>query len=140
MSPRRVMEALDSAECMELLAAGGVGRLLYNSRYGPVALPVEYIIHEESVVVRVWATSTEEDLRTGIAHAEYVVAVEVDQADLEVREGWFVLVRGAAHHLDAEAERAQVVDTRLAPWAEGEAESFIQVNPTRIWGNRVHRA
>jgi hypothetical protein len=61
------------------------------------------------------------------------------KTSLEVREGWFVLVRGAAHHLDTEAERAQVVDARLAPWAEGEAENFIQVNPTRIWGNCVHR-
>ncbi len=125
---------------MELLATGGVGRLVYTSRYGPAAVPVQYIVDEGSVVVRAWATSTEEDLRTGIADAEYVVAVEADQADLKVREGWFVLVRGAAHHLDTEAERAPVIDATLAPWTEGEAENFIRVNPTSIWGNRVRRA
>jgi nitroimidazol reductase NimA-like FMN-containing flavoprotein (pyridoxamine 5'-phosphate oxidase superfamily) len=140
MSARRVAEVLDEAECMELLATGGVGRLVYTSRYGPIALPVEYMVYEGSVVVRAWATTTEEDLRTGIAHAEYHVAVEADQIDLEVREGWFVLVRGAAHHLDTEAERAPIIDARLTPWTEGEAEHFIRVNPTGVWGNRVRRA
>jgi len=140
MSARRVTEALDEAESMELLATAGVGRLVYTSRYGPVALPVEYMVYEGSVVVRAWATSTEEDLRTGIAHAEYVVALEADQVDLEAREGWFVLVRGAAHHLDTEAERAPISDAGLAPWTEGEPEHFIRVNPTGIWGNRVRRA
>jgi len=124
---------------MELLAPGGVGRLVYTSRYGPVAVPVQYILDEGSVVVRAWATSIEEDLRTGIADAEYVVAVEVDQADPERREGWFVLVRGAAHHLDTEAERAPLIGAALAPWTEGEAEDFIRVRPTSIWGNRVRR-
>ena len=40
---RRVAEILSEAECMELLASEGVGvgRLVYNSRYGPTALPVD---------------------------------------------------------------------------------------------------
>jgi hypothetical protein len=44
--------------------------------------------------------------------------VEADQFDLEAREGWFVLARGAAHHLDTEAERASIIDTGLEPWVE----------------------
>jgi hypothetical protein len=39
MSARRVLEPLSKAECMQLLANGGLGRLVYNSRYGPTALP-----------------------------------------------------------------------------------------------------
>jgi hypothetical protein len=38
MSARRVLEPLSEAECMQLLANGGLGRLVYNSRYGPTAL------------------------------------------------------------------------------------------------------
>ena len=84
---------------MQLLANGGVGRLVYNSRYGPTALPTVYRIDGESVVLGTWDPALfDEDLRTGIAHAEYRVAVEADQLDLEAREGWIVLVRGAAHH------------------------------------------
>ena len=100
-SARRVVERLDEAACMELLSTGTIGRLIYNSRYGPVAVPSEYKIHEGSIVFRTYRTTfTEEDLRTGIAYAEYKVAVEVDQSDPETRLGWVVLVQGAAHHID----------------------------------------
>src|SRR5262245_48244755 len=43
-STRRVRERLTEAECMDLLADGGMGRLVYTSRYGPIALPVMYKI------------------------------------------------------------------------------------------------
>lgn len=126
---------------MELLRGGRVGRLVYNSRYGLVALPVEYKLLDGAIVFVTWDNFTEEDLRTGIAHAEYQVAVEADQVDLESREGWIVLVRGAAHHLDTEAERSLVVDSAAGSWVDGdESQHFIRVNPITVWGNRVRRA
>ena len=137
----RVLEPLSKAECMQLLANGGVGRLVYNSRYGPTALPTMYKIDGESVVLGTWDPALfDEDLRTGIAHAEYQVAVEADQLDLEAREGWIVLVRGAAHHLDTEAERAAITGAGLEPWIEGVPAHFIRVTPTSTWGNRILRA
>jgi Pyridoxamine 5'-phosphate oxidase len=97
-------------------------------------------VYEGSIVFRTAQdTFTDEDLRTGIAHAEYHVALEIDQIDLAAREGWTVLVRGAAHHLDTEAERASIVDTGVEPWIEGEPEHFVRINPTRIWGHRIRR-
>src|ERR1700685_1684804 len=85
-SDRRVLEPLSEAECMRLLASGGLGRLVYNSRYGPNAMPTVYRIEGESVVLGTWDPALfDEDLRTGIAHAEYQVAVEADQLDLEAR-------------------------------------------------------
>jgi pyridoxamine 5'-phosphate oxidase-like protein len=140
VSDWRVLEPLSEAECMQLLAHGGVGRLVYNSRYGPTALPIVYKIDGESIVLGTWDPALfDEDLRTGIAHAEYQVAVEADQLDLEAREGWMVLVRGAAHHLDTEAERAAISGAGLEPWIEGVPAHFIRVTPTTLWGNRVLR-
>jgi Pyridoxamine 5'-phosphate oxidase len=137
----RVLEALSEAECMRLLAGGGLGRLVYNSRYGPTALPTVYKVDGESIVLGTWDPALfEEDLRTGIAHADYLVAVEADQIDLDAREGWIVLVRGAAHHLDTEVERAPFIDAGLEPWIEGVPAHFIRVIPTSVWGNRVLRA
>lgn len=139
--PRRVMELLSEAESMELLAGGGLGRLVYNSRYGPTALPVTYRIDQGSIVLGTWdPVLFDEDLRTGIAQAEYQVAVEADQIDTKAREGWFVLVRGAAHHLDTETERAPFINAGLEPWIEGVPAHFIRVNPTSIWGNRARHA
>jgi nitroimidazol reductase NimA-like FMN-containing flavoprotein (pyridoxamine 5'-phosphate oxidase superfamily) len=138
---RRMIEPLGEAECWDLLASGDLGRLVYNSRYGPTALPVVYRIDEGSLVLGTWDPILfDEDLRTGIAHAEYQVAVEADRIDVKAREGWIVLVRGAAHHLDAEAERAPFIDAGLEPWVEGVPAHFIRVNPASIWGNRTRRA
>ncbi len=136
-----MVERLDEAECLRLLGIEGLGRLVYNSQYGPTALPVEYKVYEGSIVFRTAQdTFTDEDLRTGIAHAEYHVALEIDQIDLAAREGWTVLVRGAAHHVDTEAERASIVDAGVGPWIEGELEHFVRINPARVWGHRIRRA
>jgi nitroimidazol reductase NimA-like FMN-containing flavoprotein (pyridoxamine 5'-phosphate oxidase superfamily) len=141
MGARRVVELLGDAECWELLASGGLGRLVYSSRYGPIALPVVYMTDEGSIVLGTWDTALfDEDLRTGIAQAEYQVAVEADQIDVDAREGWMVMVRGAAHHLDTEAERAPFIDAGLEPWMEGVPAHFIRVTPGSIWGNRARRA
>ena len=138
---RSVVERLDEAECMELLSTGRIGRLIYNSRYGPVALPSEYKIHEGSIIFRTYRTTfAEEDLRTGIAHAEYQVAFEADQTDPEAREGWLVLVQGTAHHMDTEAERASIADVGLKSWVEGEPEHFIRVDPIHVAGQRLRQA
>ena len=140
-SASNVLRRLSDAESMELLASGGLGRLVYNGPYGPTALPVVYKIDAGSIVLGTWdPVLFDEDLRTGIAHAEYQVAVEVDQIDVEARDGWFVLVRGAAHHLDTEAERAPFIDAGLGPWVEGVPAHFIRVNPTTIWGNCTSQA
>ena len=140
-SAQRVVERLDEPECMELLSTAKIGRLVYNSRYGPVAVPSEYKIYEGSIVFRTYQILfTEEDLRTGIAHAEYEVTLEVDQTDPDAREGWMVLVWGSAHHIDTEAERASIADVGLKSWVEGEPEHFIRVDPIRVAGQRIRQA
>jgi hypothetical protein len=140
MGTRRVAEYLSEAECMKLLADGGIGRLVFNSRYGLTALPVAFKIDHGSVVMGTYDPMFDEDLRTGIEHAEYQVAVEVDQVDLEAREGWAVLVRGAAHHLDTEAERAPFIGAGLEPWVDDVPAHLIRVTPTAIFGSRARRA
>jgi hypothetical protein len=140
VSARRVLERLGEAECMELLAGRGTGRLVFNSRYGPTALPVVYKIDEGSLVLGTWDPVFDEDLRTGIEHADYHVAVEADQINLEAREGWIVLVRGAAHHLDTDDERAPFINAGLDPWLDEIPAHFIRVNPTTIYGVRTRRA
>ena len=125
---------------MALLADEGVGRLVFTSRYGPTALPVMYKIDEGSIVLSTWDRVFDEDLRTGIEYADYTVAVEVDQMDPQAREGWIVLARGAAHHLDTEAERAPFIDAGLEPWVENVPTHFIRVSSTDIFGVRVRPA
>jgi len=140
VNARRVVTRLAEAECLELLADGGMGRLVFTSRYGPTALPVMYKIDEGSIVAGTWDPVFDEDLRTGIADADFQVAVEADQIDPQARQGWVVLARGAAHHLDTEAERAPVIDASLEPWIAEVPAHYIRVTPTTMFGIHVRQA
>ena len=114
------LEQLDEAECLRLISPGGIGRLAYNGRHGLTVSPVNYVLHDGTIVFRTAHDSpTDEDLRTGIADAEYKVAFEIDQIDAAAKEGWSVLVRGSAHHVSTEAERASVLEVDVEPWAGG---------------------
>ncbi len=136
-----MLEELDEAECLRLIAPGGIGRIGYSGRYGPTVMPVNYRLHEGTIVFRTAQDSaTDEDLRTGIPNAEYKVAFEIDDFDTAARTGWNVLVQGSAHHVESEAERASVAATGVEPWAGGDRELFMRIIPTRVTGRRVSAA
>ena len=135
---RPVLEPLDEAECLQLISPGGLGRLVYSGRFDLTVLPVNYRVYEGGIVFRTAEHSpTDEDLRTGIAGAEYRVAFEVDDVDAAVREGWSVLIQGSAHHVESEAELASVAGAGVEPWAGGDRQHFIRITPSRITGRRI---
>jgi nitroimidazol reductase NimA-like FMN-containing flavoprotein (pyridoxamine 5'-phosphate oxidase superfamily) len=136
-----VLEHLDKDECLRLISPGGVGRLAYSGRYGLTVFPVNYRVHEGSVVFRTAEYSpTDEDLRTGIPDAEYEVAFEVDAIDPVAHEGWSVLIHGPAHHMDLLAEHELAMQSGVEPWAGGEERQHgIRITPRRISGRRVRR-
>ena len=135
-----VLQELGEAECLRLIASGGIGRIGFSGRYGPTVMPVNYQLYEGTIVFRTAQDSaTDEDLRTGIANAEYKVAFEIDDFDAAARTGWSVLVQGSAHHVGSEAERASVTAAGVEPWAGGDRELFLRIVPTRITGRRISR-
>ncbi|MBO0833435.1 MAG: pyridoxamine 5'-phosphate oxidase family protein [Actinobacteria bacterium] len=136
-----VLEELDESECLRLIAPGGVGRLAFAGRYYLTVQPVNYKLHNGAILFRTAENSTtDEDLRTGIANAEYRVAFEIDEFDTASREGWSVLVQGPAHHVDTESERAEVEAAGVESWPDGGREHFISITPRRITGRRVRRS
>jgi len=136
-----VLEDLDEAECLRLITPGGIGRIAYSGRYGPTVFPVNYRLHAGTIVFRTAQDSpTDEDLRTGIADAEYKVAFEIDEIDLDAREGWSVLIQGPVHHVESESERAEVLQAGVETWPRGDRELFLRIVPSRITGRRIRRA
>ncbi len=134
----RVIEELDEAESLRLIAPGGIGRIAYASRFGPAVLPVNYKWHEGAIVFRTTRHSAlDEDLQTGIASGDYVVAFEIDEIDVPGRQGWSVLIQGPAHHVEAEAERESAVRAGVEPWPGGDRDMFLRVTPNRITGRRI---
>jgi nitroimidazol reductase NimA-like FMN-containing flavoprotein (pyridoxamine 5'-phosphate oxidase superfamily) len=137
---RPVLEPLDETECMRLISPGGIGRLAFTGRYGLTVLPVNYKLHDGSIMFRTAQDSpTGEDLTTGIAHAEYEVAFEIDDIDPVSRVGWSVLIQGPAHHMASEAERATVRESGVEPWPGGSREHAIRITPIRVTGRRLRR-
>jgi nitroimidazol reductase NimA-like FMN-containing flavoprotein (pyridoxamine 5'-phosphate oxidase superfamily) len=133
-----VLEELEEAECLRLIASGGIGRIGYSGRYGPTVMPVNYQLYDGTIVFRTTPDSaTDEDLRTGIANAEYKVAFEIDDFDTAARTGWSVLIQGSAHHVESEAERASVASAGVDPWPGGDRDLFLRITPIRITGRRV---
>jgi len=133
-----ILEKLDEAECLRLISPGGIGRLVFTGRFGLTVLPVNYKLHDGAIVFRTAQNSpTGEDLSTGIEHAEYQVAFEIDQINPETRDGWSVLIHGPAHHMSSDAERAAVAESGVAPWPRGVHEHAIRITPTTITGRRL---
>lgn len=134
------LRELDEAECLQLISPGGVGRIAFTGRYGPTVLPVNYKLHQGDIVFRTEHDSaTDEDLRTGIEDAAYHVAFEIDEFDRGSREGWSVLVQGAAYHMESDDERASAMQSGVEPWPGGERDLYLRVVPSRITGRRITR-
>jgi len=137
----RVMDELDEAESLQLISAGGIGRIAYPSRFGPAVLPVNYKWYDGAIVFRTARHSAlDEDLQTGISGGDYDVAFEIDEFDVPGRQGWSVLVQGPAHHVEGEAERQAAKQAGVEPWPAGERELFLRIVPHRVTGRRIRPA
>jgi nitroimidazol reductase NimA-like FMN-containing flavoprotein (pyridoxamine 5'-phosphate oxidase superfamily) len=138
---KAIMEELDESECLRLIAGQEIGRLAYTGRYDLTVLPVNYRLVDGTILFRTAQDSlTGEDLRTGIAHADFRVSFEVDHFNEVTHEGWSVLIQGPAHHLDSGAQQESVRSAEVEPWPSGEKDHFIRITPVRVTGRRIRRA
>ena len=85
------LEVLGRSECLELLAAASVGRVVFTDRGLPVVLPVTFMLEEDAVVFR-----TDVGSRLATKTNGAVVAFEVDDVEPALRVGWSVSVHGQA--------------------------------------------
>ncbi|QYC44380.1 anaerobic benzoate catabolism transcriptional regulator [Nonomuraea coxensis DSM 45129] len=135
---RPELVALDEKESLRLLEPGGVGRIAFEGRYGLTVLPVNFRLLDGAIVFRTTiGGATDEDLRTGVANVEYLVAFEVDRIEEGTRSGWSVLVRGSLHHVTDEEERAAAASTGVEPWAGGDRGQYLKIVPARVTGRRI---
>jgi Pyridoxamine 5'-phosphate oxidase len=123
------LESLTAAQCEEHLAAGGIGRIVYSTESGPVALPVNFIFAGGAVIFR---TS---DAMAGAIDG--VVAFEVDHIDEEMSEGWSVLVRGQVRLIEDPAEHHAIDQLDLEPWAGGARLNLIGITPVELTGRVI---
>ncbi|MGH3191239.1 MAG: helix-turn-helix domain-containing protein [Streptosporangiaceae bacterium] len=127
-----VMERLTQVECRRLIAPGGIGRIVFGTGCGPVALPVNFAMVSDSYVMRTGEGGVIE------GHADGPVALEVDRIDEALRQGWSVLVRGQAHRVSHPAELSRLRrDTAIWPWPGGDRDVYVRILPGTITGRRL---
>ena len=136
--PQSPLEPFGAGESWKLISAGGVGRIGYSGRYGPTILPVNFRVQDNVIYFRTARHSTmEEDLRTGIAHADYKVAFEIDRFDDTAHAGWSVLVQGDVHPMESDDELAAASQAGVESWVCGDRDLFMRITPTKVTGHRV---
>ena len=128
-----VLETLSREQCEEHLVGGGVGRVVFSTERGPVALPVNFRCLNGSVVFRTNAA-------TSIANAVGdLLGFEVDRIDDAMSEGWSVLVTGRGERIEDPAELEELVLLRIEPWAGGERDVFVRIVADEISGRSIHQ-
>jgi transcriptional regulator with XRE-family HTH domain len=125
-------ERLTLAESLRLLAARKIGRIAFNTASGLLVLPVNYTLVAGTIVLRTGSGSV-------IAgHSDGAVTFEADNFDMDLGQGWSVLVRGEAHRVMQPAELHNLRERRdLEPWPAGEHDLFVRIVPAQISGRRV---
>jgi len=133
---RTRIEVLDRDRCMELLAAGSVGRVAVIAGHEPVIFPVNYAMYEGRIVFRTAPGSKLQAVDWGTR-----ASFEIDELDPVAREGWSVVAVGRADEVCSAREVALVAEaTGLETWATGEHDHWVTVVPERLTGRRVRRS
>jgi transcriptional regulator with XRE-family HTH domain len=127
-----VLERVVPAECYRLLGPRGIGRIAFSTASGTAILPVNYAVAEATIVIRTGSGS----LIGG--HGDGPVSFEADHFDLELGQGWSVLVRGEAHRVLQPGELRNLQENYdLRPWPAGEHDLFVRIVPRHITGRRI---
>jgi nitroimidazol reductase NimA-like FMN-containing flavoprotein (pyridoxamine 5'-phosphate oxidase superfamily) len=133
-SSRPFLDHLQGDQCDELISPGGVGRIVFVGRGGPVALPVNFRTLGGDIVFR-----TEPMSGLIPALSQDRVSFEVDHIDEALAEGWSVLVRGRGHVVSEPGELEQVRLLPITPWAAGPRDVYVRIVPAEVTGRRIRQ-
>ncbi|HTS96009.1 MAG TPA: pyridoxamine 5'-phosphate oxidase family protein [Streptosporangiaceae bacterium] len=126
------LKALTPEACYGLLAPGGIGRVAFSTKAGPVVLPVNFVMAGHTIVFRTGPATALS------AHAYDDVAFEVDHFDEALHQGWSVLLSGTAHRVTDQGELARLRrQAAVEPWPGGSRDVYVRIIPARISGRRI---
>jgi hypothetical protein len=113
------------------LCAGGVGRVVFSTIRGPVALPVNYEYSNGYVVI------STDVAKAHTLECQQAVSFEIDRIDDVMSEGWSVLVTGPARRVDDPDELLSLSSLDLESWAGGDRHALVAITPREITGRVI---
>jgi len=128
------MELVDlrREECLELLRAGVVGRLVYTEAALPAAHPVTYYLDRDEVVFR-----TGDGNKLAAAMRRHVVGFEIDAYDPASCTGWSVLGVGMAYEVTDPDRLKGLAECMPPPWVPDRSERTIAIPLQQLTGRRL---
>ncbi|MGH8791622.1 MAG: pyridoxamine 5'-phosphate oxidase family protein [Stackebrandtia sp.] len=132
MSKPSKLEILEVAECLDLLGKACIGRVAVTDRALPAILPVNFRMHDGTIVLR---TSLGSTLSTSMRKS--VVAFEVDDYDDETNIGWSVMVVGPARLVNNGVEYDSLSSLDLPAWGPDKKDHFVLIGAEIVTGRRI---
>lgn len=129
------LEELTVDECWALLHAGSVGRLAVAIDNRPDIFPVNYLVDDGTIVIR-----TAPGLKLAASTLGRGVAFEVDDLDEVENTGSSVVIHGLATEVEGIEQILEAGDLGVQPWADGQKDRFIRIEPAEVTGRRISRA
>jgi len=128
-----LVEELPTAECWRLLEYAQLGRLAVDGADGiPDVFPVNFLVHSGAVYIR-----TAPGGKIASVTARPVAAFEVDGEAPAFR--WSVVIRGAAHRVDDDADIRASGILELMSWSPTSKHQVIRLTPATVTGRRFRR-
>jgi nitroimidazol reductase NimA-like FMN-containing flavoprotein (pyridoxamine 5'-phosphate oxidase superfamily) len=123
--------ALSRKECISLLAAHEVGRIVYTLRALPAVTPVHFVLRDGAV----WVWTVSWSMVQAVRGA--VVAFEADHLDVAAHTGWSVMVLGVAELVMDPKQVTLARSLGPAAWVPGRSEHLVRVPLKLVSGRRV---
>ncbi|MEJ1155249.1 pyridoxamine 5'-phosphate oxidase family protein [Microbacterium marmarense] len=128
-----VVEKLSAATCWELLGRAQLGRLALAVHGEIDIFPVNFVVHEGSLLFRTAPGTKLFELTVNPR-----VAFEVDEFDDGVAAS--VVVKGEAERVEAQDEVDEADALELKPWIPTLKYRWVRITPTSLSGRRFVRA
>ncbi|MFD8562397.1 pyridoxamine 5'-phosphate oxidase family protein [Streptosporangium canum] len=123
------LQVLTREECLGLLSAAPIGRIVFTDHALPAVQPVNFHLNDQAIVIRTTIGS-----KLAAATRRAVVAFEADEIDPELRTGWSVTAVGQARAVTDPAEIDLLAALPLTTWAPGSRDHYIVVEAEHISG------
>ena len=128
------IQELTVDECLDLIGAGGIGRVGVTTATGPHIVPVNYAMYGEDAIV--FRTTPYSELGSQGSHVE--AAFEIDNIDFEKHEGWSVVATGRLEIVEDPEEVADIRRTAdPGPWAVGQRHLYFKLRWVNLTGRHI---